>query len=74
MVADTMRNVIDKVRGGCRAAAIHLGWGYWVTKGTMLLDDIYVHMSRANWHVLWTLAGGCEALAPLALGAYAVAR
>ena len=38
------------------AACFHLLWGFYVTKGTFLLNNIYIYMSNNNWYKLWFIA------------------
>jgi hypothetical protein len=53
---------------GVIAAAIHMGWGLAVSKGTLLLDDLYLPMQSSFWYTMWASAALSEAvIAPMAI-------
>lgn len=52
---------------GLGAAAVHLGWGIWRSRGTLCLDDIYVPLPRSIWLTLWAVAVVTELGVPAAL-------
>ena len=53
---------------GVIAAAIHVGWGLAVSKGTLLLDDLYLPMQQSFWYAMWASAAASETvIAPLAI-------
>ena len=52
---------------GIVAAGLHLSWGAIVTKGTMLLDKIYIPMRPSFWAVMWSSAVITEIAAPFLL-------
>lgn len=41
---------------GLIAAGVHLSWGATVTRGTMLLDNVYVPMRPEFWKIMWISA------------------
>lgn len=42
------------------AAALHLGWGLAVSRGTLRLDGVYVPMPAATWRAMWAIAAATE--------------
>ena len=68
-IAAMLSRAIDvQFHHGLWAAAIHLGWGIFVSNGTLVLDHIYAAMHPSAWHVMWATAIFSEAiLAPLVL-------
>lgn len=47
---------------GLVAVCFHVGWGYWVSGGSMKLDRVYVHMDVSFWRLIWASAVIGEAL------------
>lgn len=58
----TVATQVTIAHGGL-AAMLHLGWGVWWSKTTLVLDDIYVPLPRRTWYVLWVIAVAAESLA-----------
>ena len=53
---------------GAVAAAVHLLWGLWVSKGALFcLDHVYVPMKYSHWRIMWCLAVAAELLVGPAL-------
>ena len=52
---------------GIIAACLHTSWGAIVTKGTMLLNDIYIPMRPNFWLLMWSSAIITEISAPFLL-------
>jgi hypothetical protein len=52
---------------GLWSAVLHLGWGLAQTRGSLLLDAIYVDMHPLHWHCMWLAAVVSEVALPLAL-------
>ena len=52
---------------GIVAATLHLSWGAIVTKGTMLLNEIYIPMRPKFWALMWSSAVVTEISAPLVI-------
>ena len=52
---------------GVIAASAHLGWGVLVSKGTMLLDKVYVPMRPEFWALMWSSAIMTELSVPFVI-------
>ena len=52
---------------GLIGAGLHLSWGAIVTKGTMLLNDIYIPMRPEFWALMWSSAIITEISAPFVI-------
>eukprot|EP00055_Hartaetosiga_balthica_P009618 m.38726 g.38726 ORF g.38726 m.38726 type:complete len:180 (-) comp6815_c2_seq1:74-613(-) len=50
------RSLDVRLADGLWAACLHLSWGLFQTKGTLLLDKVYAPMSRFSWYAMWTTA------------------
>eukprot|EP00056_Hartaetosiga_gracilis_P020502 m.19838 g.19838 ORF g.19838 m.19838 type:complete len:199 (-) comp8506_c0_seq1:228-824(-) len=47
---------------GLWASCLHLTWGLFQTKGTLLLDKVYAPMARWSWYAMWVTAVLSESL------------
>lgn len=52
---------------GASAALIHTLWWVWVSHGSLVLDDVYVPLSRSRWIFLCSVAVAVETAVPLLL-------
>ena len=49
---------------GLIASIAHLSWGLSISKGSLLLNDIYSEMPKGQWYLLWKIAIITELLTP----------
>lgn len=45
---------------GAIAAVLHVGWGLYVTGGTLIMDHLYVPMKAYQWRTMWLVAAVSE--------------
>ena len=53
---------------GILATCLHFGWGLFISRGTLVLDDVYVPLPRRTWLLLWVVAIIAPIVTPFGVG------